>query len=144
VPKTRTAVELALRALQSRDRSRAELDARLRERGVAADERQGALESLVRVGYVNDERLARARAATLAERPSGDLLIRADLEGRGIDPELVDRALAELEPERLRAARVTARRGRGQRTARYLAGRGFGSEALEAVFVAVDGDGEVG
>ena len=139
-----TAVELALSALRSRDRSWAELEDRLRERGMAANERHETLESLVRSGYVDDERLAHARAAALAERSSGDLLIRADLAGRGIDPELVERALARLEPERLRAGRVLARRGGGPRAARYLASRGFGEETLEAVVIAQDGGGEVG
>ena len=127
------AVELALRALRSRDRSAAELDARLSERGVGTDERNAALGTLARSGYVDDERLAHARAASLADRGSGDALIRADLEGRGIPRELVEQALGAIEPEQERAERVVAERGAGQKTLRYLAARGFGEDALEAV-----------
>ena len=49
------------------------------------------------------------RAEQLAERGSGDALIRDDLERRGVAAELVERALDALEPERERAARIAAR-----------------------------------
>jgi regulatory protein len=127
------AVETALRALRSRDRSTGELDARLASKGVGATEREQVLETLERIGYVDDERFARARAKQLADRGSGDALIRHDLETRGVAPEVVEAALAELEPERERAAGIVARRGRDMKTARYLASRGFGEDALEGV-----------
>jgi regulatory protein len=124
------AVQTALRALRSRDRSAAELEQRLRERGVAEAERRDALETLERAGYVDDERFAHGRAAVLAARCSGDALIRDDLERRGVVPELVASALAALEPEPVRAARAVATRGAGPKTARYLAARGFGYEIV--------------
>jgi regulatory protein len=136
------AVQTALRALRARDRTVAELDARLRERGIDETERRETLATLERVGYVDDERFAHGRAAVLASRGSGDALIRDDLEQRGVALELVDAALDALEPERLRAARVVARRGGGAKTARYLASRGFESEVV-AEAVARDGPGEV-
>lgn len=132
------AVETALRALRHRDRSLAEIDARLQERGVEQAERHETLETLARIGYLDDERLARSRAEQLAARGSGDALIRHDLEGRGIDPELVVAALDALEPERERAQRIAAARGRSVKTARYLASRGFGPDALEVVVAAGD------
>ena len=127
------AVEQALRALRHRDRSTAELDARLERRGVGEVEREQALETLERVGYVDDERFARTRAEQLAARGAGDALIRHDLEGRGLAAEHVDAALATLEPERDRAAEIAARRGRSLKTARYLASRGFDPDALEGI-----------
>jgi SOS response regulatory protein OraA/RecX len=129
------AVETALRALRHRDRSVAELDARLEERGVGEGE---ALETLERIGYVDDERFARTRAEQLAGRAAGDALIRHDLEGRGIDSEHVAAALAALEPERERALRIAATRGSNARTARYLASRGFDRESVEASIAAGD------
>jgi regulatory protein len=126
------AVEEALRALRARDRSAAELDERLARRGVRAAARAEALETLQRIGYVDDARLARTRAEALAERGSGDALIRHDLERRGIAAELIAGALAELDSERERAVRIVRQRGPGAKTARYLASRGFGEEALEA------------
>lgn len=136
------AVETALRALRARDRTAAELDARLRERGIDEDERRGALETLERAGYVDDERFAHGRAAALAARGSGDALIRDDLERRGVAAELVDEALSGLEPERERAACVVARRGGGAKTGRYLAARGFDAEVVREA-VARDAPGEV-
>ena len=138
----RTAVELALRALRFRDRSAAELAARLGEGGVSSGNRHEVLETLRRAGYVDDDRLAHTRALALAERGCGDALIRDDLEGRGVALDLVERALATLQPERVRAQRVIARRGEGQKTLRYLAARGFAEEELE-MFVARDTDGAI-
>ena len=102
------ALEEAFRALRSRDRSAAELETRLERRGVGEAEREQALETLERIGYVDDERFARSRAEQLAARGSGDALIRHDLEARGIAPEHVETALASLEPERERATRIAA------------------------------------
>jgi regulatory protein len=127
------AVETALRALRFRDRTAAELDARLEQRGVGEAEREQALETLERIGYVDDERFARSRAERLAERGSGDALIRDDLERRGVGAAIVDAVLSELAPERERAAQIVGRRGPGDKTARYLAAKGFGEDALEGV-----------
>ena len=134
----KTALDVALRALRSRDRTAAELGARLEQRGVGEAERQQALETLERIGYVDDERFARTRANHLAARGSGDALIRDDLERRGLAAEVVELALGALEPERERAAQIAVRRGRNLKTARYLASRGFGEEALDAVVAAED------
>ena len=117
------AVETALRALRFRDRTTAELDARLEQRGIGEAEREQALETLERIGYVDDERFARSRAERLAERGSGDALIRYDLEGRGVAAEIVEAVLAE----------IADRRGRTVKTARYLGSRGFGADALEGI-----------
>jgi regulatory protein len=127
------AFETALRALRARDRSVAELADRLERRGVGEDERAEVLERLDRVGYVDDERFARQRAAGLAERGAGDALIRDDLERRGVAGEVADEAIAALEPEAQRAASIIERRGRSAKTARYLASRGFGEEALSGL-----------
>ena len=132
------AVETALRALRFRDRTTAELDARLEQRGIGEAEREQALETLERIGYVDDERFARSRAERLAERGSGDALIRHDLEQRGVAAEIVEAALSGIEPERERAARIVQRRGLGDKTARYLATRGFGEDALEGIVAQED------
>ena len=59
-------LELAARALKHRDRSRNELDRRLEEAGIAADEREQTLATLERIGYLDDRRFAATRARTLA------------------------------------------------------------------------------
>jgi regulatory protein len=127
------AFDQAVRALRHADRSRAELDARLERQGIPVAEREEALARLERLGYLEDGRVARARAEQLAGRGSGDALIRHDLEQRGIGAETIEEALAALEPERERAARVVAQRGGGARTARYLASRGFAYDAVAEV-----------
>jgi regulatory protein len=113
------AEDVALRALRAADRSRSELDARLEQRGFAADDRRQALDDLERLGYLDDERTAEARAQRLAERGYGDVYIRADLEARGLPTEA---ALARLEAESERASRFEER---GQA---WLARRGFAHE----------------
>jgi regulatory protein len=137
------ALQTATTALQRRDRSAHELELRLDERGVAPVERDRTLATLRSAGFVDDGRFARERARTLAARMSGDALIRDDLERRGIDPDEIDAALAGLEPEAERAAAVVSQRGQGAKTARYLASRGFGEDAV-ALSVAGEDDATVG
>ncbi len=113
------AENVALRALRAADRSRAELEARLAQRGFDESERQHALDELERLGYLDDERTAALRAERLAERGYGDAYIRADLEQRGL---AADDALAGIEPERERLARF------GDKGATWLVRRGFALE----------------
>lgn len=138
----RDPIELAAQALQHRDRSRREIDERLAKAGIDEDARAGALESLERVGYVDDARFAAGRAAALAGRGYGDEWIRHDLAGHGIGSEEVAAALAGLEPEAERAAGLAARLGRSPKTAARLAGKGFGEDAVAgAVGIDVAADG---
>jgi regulatory protein len=133
MPAREEPVEQALRALGVRDRTAAELDARLERRGVGSAEREDVLETLDRLGYLDDGRFARSRAKELADRGSGDSLIRHDLESRGVSAELTDAAIGELLPERERARQLVEARGATPKTARYLASRGFGEDALEGI-----------
>jgi SOS response regulatory protein OraA/RecX len=130
------ALQVAVRALGHRDLSAAGVEARLARAGVGEAEREETLETLRRVGYLDDVRFAHKRAETLAGRGWGDAGIAADLERQGVGPELCAAALEGLEPERERARHVVAERGVSARTGRYLAGRGFGGEAIEAALIA--------
>jgi regulatory protein len=138
------ALGTALGALRHRDHSRASLAERLERRGVAPAERQEAVDALTRAGLVDDERLAHGRAASLAERGAGDLLVADDLGRRGVSGELISAALAGLEPEHERAARIVARRGLSARTARFLAAKGFRPETLEPLLsgLVAEADGD--
>ena len=137
------ALRTATTALQRRDRSARELEQRLDQRGIAPVERERTLATLRSAGLVDDGRFARERARTLAARASGDALIRDDLERRGVVQGEIAAALAGLEPEAERAAAVVSRRGYGAKTARYLASRGFGEDAV-ALSVAAEDDATVG
>jgi SOS response regulatory protein OraA/RecX len=133
------ALQIAGRALRHRDLSRRSLAERLERSAVppaAAAESLAALES---AGVVDDRRVAFLRALSLAERGYGDEAIRHRLLAEGLPEGLISDALAGLEPEPERARELIERRGKGPRTARYLTGRGFGEEAVEAGLGAVFG-----
>ena len=100
---------------------------------MAPEARKEAVDRLVRAGAVDDGRVARGRAELLARRGAGNLLVRHDLESRGIGAEHVEAALAALDPEPVRAERIVAERGRGLRTARYLARKGFSEDSIASV-----------
>jgi SOS response regulatory protein OraA/RecX len=126
------ALGVAGRALTRRDLSEHGVRERLARAGVAPAGTDDAVGTLRDAGIVDDERFALARALALAERGRGDAAIRFDLERHGIAGEALEAALAALEPEQERAERIVARRGGGPATARYLARRGFGDDAVEA------------
>jgi SOS response regulatory protein OraA/RecX len=125
------ALGLAGRALRARDLSERALSERLEGR-VAPAVREEALKTLARVGALDDRRVAQNRARALAERGYGDAAIRHDLLRKGFEPDEIEEALASLEPETQRVEAILVRRGRGPSTARYLAARGFGEDAVES------------
>ena len=126
------ALAAAGRMLRVRDLPAGALESRLERRGVAAADRAGAVSALESAGLVDDERFARNRALALAGRCLGDAAIRHDLEEYGVGTDLVEEALAGLEPEPERAERIVVSRGRSIATARFLARKGFGEEVVES------------
>jgi SOS response regulatory protein OraA/RecX len=136
-------VDEGLRALRVRDLSVADLEQRLLAKGFDQAERADAVETLRRTGVLDDRRFAESRAVALAGRGAGDALVRHELVRAGLEDDLVDEAIARLEPESERAQRIAERRGFGAKTARYLSGKGFSEDSLSAV-VARSGGGELG
>jgi SOS response regulatory protein OraA/RecX len=127
------ALAAASRALRGRDLASAELANRLERAGVAPAPRAETLAVLDRAGLVDDRRFAADRSTVLAKRGYGDAWIRWDLERRGVSPDLVEAALAELADERSRVERILEQLGGGgPRIARALARKGFGEDAVEA------------
>jgi SOS response regulatory protein OraA/RecX len=135
------ALAAAGRALRRQDLPARALEERLERAGVAPAGRREAVETLERVGVVDDDRFALARAAGLAERGYGDAAIRWDLEGRGVGAETIEAAVATLAPERERAEAWLARRGGGAKALAALARRGFAEDALDAARGASGEDG---
>jgi len=133
-----SALDAAGRALVRRDRSPAGLEAALERRGIAAPEREAAVETLERLGYVNERRFAESRAAALSHRGYGDDAIRFDLEREGVGGEAAAEALARLEPEHARAAGLVAAGKDDAKTSRRLLARGFSPETVEAALGARD------
>ena len=132
--KRHEATAAASRSLRDRDLSAAELAERLARAHVPPMARAETVTRLAEARVVDDARLARQRASTLAERGAGDELIRYDLATRGIAPAAVEEALQALDPERERAERIVSRRGPGPRTARYLARKGFPEDLAELAY----------
>ena len=136
------ALGVAGRALARRDLSEQRVRERLARAGIDAAGADEAVGTLRGAGVLDDRRFASTRAAALADRGLGDAAIRFDLERQGIPAPALEAALSEVEPERDRAERVVSRRGGGAATARYLARRGFGEEAVEAAAAASIAPGE--
>ena len=126
------ALAVAGRALRRRDLSERGIAERLARASVAPAAVEESLAVLSRAGLLDDARFARTRAGSLAERGYGDAAIRHDLGRQGVATEVIQQALESLEAEGERARRVVERRGPGPSTARYLASKGFGEDALEA------------
>lgn len=122
---------VALRALRARDHTAASLEQRLAARGTAPALRQETVAAAERAGLVDDGRFAAGRAALLAARGAGDLMIADDLERQGVSASLAAEALSALEPERERARRLVDRRGASTKTLRYLSSKGFSESTLE-------------
>lgn len=119
----------ATRALRHRDLSRRRLEERLEQRGAGASARVAALETLERAGLVDDARVATSRARALAGRGYGDAAIRCALAGEGLTAELVEAAVAGLEPEPERARRLLGP-APDVKAVRRLSAKGFEPETL--------------
>ena len=138
-----SALDAALRALRHRDRSSSELRRRLAEQGYGSDERDEAIETLLRTGLADDARYAEARARALAERGAGDLRIRHELGASGHPGRAGAAGRGRAGGgSRPRAEGRLAARG-GAKTARYLHGKGF-SEDVIAGAVAGGSEDELG
>jgi regulatory protein len=132
-PQREEALAVATRALARREHSRQSLRERLLRARVGAGEADEVVEELLRLGLLDDGRFARERARVLAERGKGDQAIRFDLRREGVQGAEIEAALAVLDPERERAARLVVRRGATPATARLLASRGFDEDVVAAV-----------
>lgn len=132
-PEQAEALAVATRALARREHSQRSLRERLLRARVSEDEADEIVEELLRLGLLDDGRFARERARVLAERGKGDAAIRSDLGGAGVEAPEIEAALAALDPERERAARLVVRRGATPATARLLASRGFDEDVVAAL-----------
>jgi regulatory protein len=138
------AFERAVGALSRRERTTAELEAWLAERGYPRAEVAAAIDRLTAIGELDDERFARRYAEDKRElRGWGADRIREALAGKGIDGATIAAALGGDGPaeELARALTLLERRGEPAadeasraRALGFLARRGYDSElAYEAV-----------
>lgn len=130
----------AMNLLARREYGRRELAARLAGREFPKQLIEQVLDDLVREKLLSDDRFAEAFVSARIRRGQGPVRIRIELEQKGIDGEIVERALAEAEvdwhalAEEVRTKRFgpappDSFRERA-RQARFLQYRGFATEHL--------------
>lgn len=95
-----TALERALRLIGYRLRSRQELVKALEQRGYKADDITQAVGDLERIGLVDDKQFASALARTRVQvSRRGRHAIFFELLKLGIDRDLIDEVLSQIDPE---------------------------------------------
>jgi regulatory protein len=140
----------ALRLLSGREHSRAELERKLASHEEEPGQLQRTLDELQAKGFISDARVVESvlhrRSARL-----GAGRIRQELQGKGLDGELVAQALERLKGTELSRAREVWQRkfdalpqdaaARGKQ-ARFLAARGFGGDVIRRVLAGSGFDDE--
>ena len=155
-PGPQAALEIALRFLGSRPRSRRELDSRLRRAGVPDAVVESTLERLAGMGYADDAAFVRWWSEQRDRHaPRGRRLVEAELRRHGVPRDVIDasrledvaagrapedEALPATDAERARAALARHLRGRPlppdpralQRVGMFLMRRGFDAETVRS------------
>ena len=140
----------AMDILTHRDKTEKELREKLSSDGYEPKEVDAALDYVRSYGYIDDERYARSYVSYRAEK-KGRLILKSELTGRGIDPDLADRILDEQLTQVDEDAVIIAcieKKLRGSypdclparddekeyaKLLRYLAGRGYSFDAIRRV-----------
>jgi regulatory protein len=124
--------------LARREYSRTELEARLVGKGAARGEVAAVLDELAALGYVSNERYARAIAEQKAGRYSRRN-IASELKAKGVDADDIDAALAAADIDDASALEALWQRRFGRppadnrekaRQVRFLQARGFSLSAI--------------
>ncbi|WP_234264232.1 recombination regulator RecX [Hydrogenophaga sp. NFH-34] len=136
----------ALRLLAGREHSRAELEKKLAAHEVEEGELQRALDELEAKGFINEQRVVDSvlhrRAARL-----GAGRVKQELQAKGIGAAAVAEAVEALRGTEVARAREVWRKKFGEAAAdaagrarqmRFLASRGFGTEAIRRVVTGGD------
>ena len=131
----------ALRLLSGREHSRAELERKLQRFEEEPGSLSQALDELQAKGFISEQRVVESvlnrRAAKL-----GTQRIRQELQARGLDPQAVSDAVADLRMTELARAQEVWRKKFGQppedaaeraRQMRFLASRGFAGDTIRRV-----------
>ena len=138
----------ALRLLSAREHSRVELERRLAQFEQEPGALAKALDELQAKGFINEQRVIESvlnrRSAKL-----GTARIRQELQSKGLAPEAVLDAVAQLRATEVERARevwckkfgepANDAAGRGKQM-RFLASRGFGGDAIRKVVSGGDDD----
>jgi regulatory protein len=131
----------ALRLLASREHSRAELEKKLAAHEVEPGELQRALDELQAKGFISEQRVVESLLHRRAAR-LGTGRVKQELQAKGISPEAVAEAVETLRGSEVERAREVWRKKFGEpaadaagraRQMRFLATRGFGTDAIRRV-----------
>ena len=140
-PPPRSARSAALALLGRRDYTTAELRDKLHDKGYDPAAIDAALDDLRERRFVDDQRVAAAHVRTAAAiKGRGRVRIARELAARGLDRDLIDATIAELDPgEESGAIRKILQRKRWpakptiqerQKMFRHLLARGFTTDAI--------------
>jgi regulatory protein len=131
----------ALQLLARREHSRAELQRKLAAHEQSEGQLQSVLDELQAKGFINEERVIES----VVHRRAGKLgaaRIRQELQAKGLPPEAMAQALAQLKSTELERAREVWQRKFGQaatepkehaRQTRFLISRGFAAEVVRKI-----------
>lgn len=138
--------EKALKLLEYRARSRAEIARRLIRAGFAEDVVEETLERLEGLGFVNDEEFSRTWVNhRLGGKPMGRARIRWELRQKGVPNDVVEEALSAVDADTEHQSAMDAARRRWEkdndpderskrrRLASYLRRQGFGWDTITEV-----------
>jgi len=146
------AVTTAMRALDQRMQISKELRTRLLRKGFEPETIASALQKLVDYGYLNDERFAELWIENrLAHRPRGKRMLEQELRQKGVDREIVQETVANLDIDdrasaldlahkRLRSVQNLPPDEQKKKLTGILARRGFDYATIRATLEAVFGD----
>ena len=136
----------ALRLLGQREHSRLELERKLRPHETEPGELAKALDELQAKGYINEQRVLESVVYRRAPR-LGTQRVRQELQAKGLAPEAIAQAVADLQGSEVERAREVWRKKFGEPAAdaqgrakqmRFLASRGFGGETVRRVVQGAD------
>lgn len=131
----------ALRLLSAREHSRAELVRKLAPHETTPGELDRALDELQAKGFISEARVVESVVHRRAARV-GAARIRHELQGKGLAPEVIEDAMADLHTTELTRATEVWRKKFGElptdaaargKQMRFLAARGFGAEVIHKV-----------
>ena len=131
----------ALRLLGQREHSRMELERKLRQHETEPGELAKALDDLQAKGFINEQRVLESVVFRRAPR-LGAMRVRQELQAKGLAPEAIAQAMADLQGTEVERAHKVWRRKFGEpaedsktraKQIRFLASRGFGAEAIHRV-----------
>lgn len=137
----------ALRLLAGREHSRAELERKLAPHETEPGELARALDDLQAKGFISEQRVVESVVHRRAAR-LGTGRVKQELQAKGVSSEAMAEALDALRRTEVERAREVWRRKFGEpapdaagraRQMRFLASRGFGTEAIRRV---VSGGGD--